>query len=53
MCKERLLNALDESESANSLNNAKIEKIKDDFNILRDRLLKPKIKEIRKNLYEI
>ena len=53
MSKERLLNALDESESAKSLNNAKIEKIKEDFNKLRDRFLKPKIKEIRKNLYEI
>ena len=51
--KERLLNAVHESESAKSLNNAKIEKIKEDFNKLRDRFLKPKIKEIRKNLYEI
>ena len=32
---------------------ARIEKIKEDFNKLRDRFLKPKIKEIRKNLYEI
>ena len=32
MSKERLLNALDESESAKSLDNAKIEKIKEDFN---------------------
>ena len=53
MSKERLLNALDESESAKSLDNAKIEKIKEDFNKLRDRFLKPKIKETRKNLYEI
>ena len=44
---------LSESESAKSLDNAKIKKIKEDFNELRDRLLKPKIKEIRKNLYEI
>ena len=51
--KERLLNAFHESELAKSLNNAKIEKIKEDFNKLRDRFLKPKIKEIRKNLYEI
>ena len=51
--KERLLNALDESESTKSLNNAKIEKIKEDFNKMRDRFLKPKIKETRKNLYEI
>ena len=44
LSKERLLNALDKSESAKSLNNAKIEKIKEDFNELRDRFLKPKIK---------
>ena len=50
MSKERLLNVLDESES---INNAKIRKIKEGFNDLRDRFLKPKIKEIRKNLYEI
>ena len=31
MSKERILNALDESESAKSLNNAKIEKIKKRF----------------------
>ena len=48
--KERLLSVLDESES---LDNAKIRKIKEDFSKLRDRFLKPKIKEIRKNLYEI
>ena len=53
LSKEKLLNALDESESGKSLNNAKIEKIKEDFNKLRDRFLKPKIKEITKNLYEI
>ena len=53
MSKERILNALDESESAKSLNNDKIEKIKKDFNKLKDRFLKPKIREIRKNLYEI
>ena len=51
--KEGLLNALDESESAKSLDNAKIEKIKGNFNKLRDMFLKQKIKEIRKNLYEI
>ena len=39
MFKERLLNALDESESAKGLDNAKIEKIKEDFNKLRDRKL--------------
>ena len=54
--KERLLSALDESESAVSGNNfdtARIKKIREDFNKLRDRFLKPKIKEIRRNLYEI
>ena len=56
MSKERLLSALDESESAVSGNNfdtARIKKIREDFNKLRDRFLKPKIKEIRRNLYEI
>ena len=56
MSKERLLSVLDESESAKSkknLDNAKIKKIRKDFNKLRDKFLKPKIKEIRKNLYEI
>ena len=56
MSKERLLSVRDESESAKSkknLDNAKIKKIRKDFNKLRDRFLKPKIKEIRKNLYEI
>ena len=52
MSKERLLNALDQSESTKSLNNAKTEKIEEDFNKLRNRFLEPKIKEIRKNLYE-
>ena len=56
MFKERLLRALDESESVesgNNFNNARIKKIREDFNKLRNRFLKPKIKEIRKNLYEI
>ena len=56
LSKERLLSALDESESSGSLNsfdNARIKKIREDFNKLRDRFLKPKIKEIRRNLYEI
>ena len=53
MSKEKLLSAIRESESAKSLDNAKIKKIREDFNELRDRFLKPKIKEIRKNLYEI
>ena len=30
-----------------------IKKIREDFNKMRDRFLKPKIKEIKKNLYEI
>ena len=56
MSKERLLSVLDESESVVSgkkFNNARIKKIREDFNKLRDRFLKPKIKEIRRNLYEI
>ena len=53
MSKESLLNTLNESESAKGLDDAKIEKIKKDFNKLRNRFLKPKIKEIRKNLYEV
>ena len=32
---------------------ARIEKFKKDFNKLRDRLSKPKIKDIRKDLYRI
>ena len=36
-----------------NLDSAKIKKIWKDFNKLRDRFLKPKIKEIRKSLYEI
>ena len=61
MSKERFLSALDESEcnsiessgSRSNFNNARIKKIREDFNKLRDRFLKPKIKEIRRNLYEI
>ena len=54
--KERLLSALNKSESAVSRNNfdiARIKKIREDFNKLKDRFLKPKIKEIRRNLYKI
>ena len=54
--KERLLNALNESESAESkknLDNARIKQIREEFNKLKYRFLKPKIKEIRRNLYEI
>ena len=61
MSTERFLSALDESEcnsiessgSRNNFNNARIKKIREDFNKLRDRFLKPKIEEIRRNLYEI
>ena len=49
MSKESLFSVLDESES---VDHNKSRKIKEDFNKLRDRFLKPKIKEIRKNLYE-
>ena len=45
MSKEMLLCVLDESES---LDNTKIRKVKGDFNKLRNRFLKPKIKEVRK-----
>ena len=54
MSRERLLSALDESErSVNNFNNARIKKIREDLNKLRDRFLKSKIKEVRRNLYEI
>ena len=48
MSKEELLSAVDEEDnySENNSNNARTKKI-------RDRFLKTKIKEIRKNLYEI
>ena len=55
MSKERLLSDLDESESAgigNNFDNTRI-KIREDFNKLRGRILKSKIKETRRNLYEI
>ena len=55
MSKEKLLSPLDESESTDSRNNfdnGRIKKIREDINKLRDRFLKPKIKEIRRNLYE-
>ena len=44
MPKERLLSVLSELESAKSLDNAKIKNIREDFNELRDRFLKPKKK---------
>ena len=51
MSKERLSNALDESEIIKSLNKPRIEKIKENFNKLRDRFLKLKIKEIEKKIF--
>ena len=53
MSKEKLLSALESADSKNNFNNAKVKKIREDFDKLRDRFLKPKIKEIRRNLYEI
>ena len=52
MSKEKLLSALESAGSRNNFNNARIKKIREDFNKLRDRFLKPKIKEIRRNIYE-
>ena len=55
MFKERLFSALNKAESVeieNNFGNARIRKIREDFNELKDRFLKPKIKEIRRNLYE-
>ena len=52
MSKEKLLSALNKfiesAGSRNNFNNARIRKIREDFNKLRDRFLKPKIKENRK-----
>ena len=61
MSKERPSSAIDESEcnstesagSRNNFNNTRTKKIGEDFSKSRDRFLKPKIKEIRRNLYEI
>ena len=39
--------------SRNNFDNARIKKIREDFNRLRNWFLKPKTKEIRKSLYEI
>ena len=54
---ERLLSVLNESESVKesgkNFDHARIEKIKIDFNKLRDTLFRPTIKEIRKDLYRI
>ena len=51
MSKDDLTKILNEPKT--SLSKKRIKDIKEDFNKLRDRFLKPKIKEIRKNLYEI
>ena len=53
MPEERLINSINKSvkESWKNFDDARIENIKKDFNELRDRLSKPKIKEIRKDLY--
>ena len=56
MSKERSVSAINESESVESeknFDNAKINQIKKDFNELRDRFFKPKMKKIRRNLYEV
>ena len=54
--KDRLLNVINESESAeseNNFHNARIKKVKEKLNESRDRFSKPRIKEIRRNLYKI
>ena len=48
MSKERLLSVHSESESAKSFNNAKIEKTKEGFNKLRDKVFKTKNKDVSK-----
>ena len=53
MSKERLLSALNESESIEGETNfddARTKNIKKDFNELRDRFFKQKTKEVRRNL---
>ena len=42
--KETLLSALDESEP--NFNNARTKKIREDFNNLKDKILKPKLKKL-------
>ena len=55
MSKERLISSINELKTVkeNNFNGARTEKIRKDFNELRDRLSNPKIKEIRKDLYKI
>ena len=54
-CLERFVSSINEPESVKesekNFNRARTERIKKDFHKLRDRLAKPKIKEIRKDLY--
>ena len=56
MSKEKLLSALNESESIEgekNLHDPRTKNIKKDFNELRDRFFKQKTKEVRRNLQEI
>ena len=57
MSEERLVSSINESEpvkeSEKNFGDARTEKDQKDFNKLRDRLSKSKIKEIRKDLYRI
>ena len=56
MPKKRLSSFLSEPqlpESKKNFENTRMKKIREDFNKLTNPFLKPKIKEIRKNLYEI
>ena len=57
MSEEGLSSFLNESEllkeSEKNFDGARLEKIKKDFNEIRDRLSKPRIKEIRTDLYRI
>ena len=54
MSRERLISSINESKpmKEKNFNDARIEKIKKDFNKLSDRLSKPKIKEIQKIFME-
>ena len=56
MSKERLLSVVSESElvgNEKNFDDERLKKIREDFNKLRNRFLKPKIKQIERNLYEI
>ena len=55
MSKAWLLSVIGESElvgSEKNFDDERVKKIRQEFNKVRDRFLKPKIKEIRKNLHE-